>query len=427
MKKTAFILLSLVLLIGCSKEENVVISEELQQNNPPAPFNLITPVQGEEVDVHNITFTWQQAVDPENDNISYDLYVYDAESSPVLLASKLTETSYTLEERYTFNSTVNWYVVAKDGKERGETTTAERNFTTRDIQAQQVLGSDTVASYPYRTTYTSLYFNNTFFIINGYGDASYRGDVWTSRNYGKTWLLENNLTGTGFERSGHSSVIFDDKMWVIGGHYNDVPLKEVYSSIDGTIWNEASFKDTFTSRYDHTSVVFNNKIWVIGGYGDGEFVDNIASWTGNPDDAWITEATAAQTPFNGLRAHSSVVYDNQIWVIGGLNQQGYQDNVWVTSDGMTWKTGVPFPQGFAHHKSVVFDDKIWVVGGATATGTLNDVFYYSKDTGVWKRYDMPEAFSERQGHCVVVIDEGTPEDGIYIFGGQNSNDVWKLY
>ena len=432
MKKIVFTSLGLLLLIACSKEENPVIPEEIEQNTPPTAFGLISPAEGAEIDVYNITFEWEPAQDPENDNVTYDLYLYDSGASPIRLATNLTETSYTLEERYTFNSSGSWYVVANDGKIRGETTSTERNFTTRNVQSEQLLNNDSALSYTARTTYTSLYFNNTFFIINGYGETGYHGDVWTSKNYGTEWLLENDLTGSGFQRSGHSSVVFNDKMWVIGGNYNSEPLKEVYSSNNGTNWNEETFASAFMARYDHTSVVFKDQIWVIGGYGtdsfgNDAFIDNVISWTGRSQDPWVVEANAGQTPFNGIRGHSSVVYDNKIWVIGGIDEEDHQNKVWTTTDGITWISETEFPQRFAHHKSVVFDDKIWVIGGATKTGSLNEVFYYSKETNTWTRYTMPPEFTERNGHGVLVVDEGRIHDGIYIFGDNNSNDVWKLY
>ncbi len=427
MKRIVSLSVSILLLIGCSKEKNPIVVEELEQNNAPQAFNLLTPVEGIDLDVYNITFTWEDAEDLDDDDITYELYVYDSDASPIRIAENLTKTSYTIEGRYDFDSNKTWYVTASDGKQGGETKSSEKVFVTRSIQAEEVLDGDSGFSYPSRTRYTSMYFNETFFIINGYGESNYLGDVWSSRNYGAEWALESDLTDIGFQRYGHSSTIFNDKMWVIGGYYDSQPLNEVYSSTDGITWSEEPFAGSFMHRYDHTSVVFNNKMWIIGGHDNDAFVDNVLSWTGDPEASWVLEADAAQTPFDGIRGHSSVVFDNQIWVIGGIDKQDYQDTVWVTSDGITWTSGTPFPEKLAYHKSVVFDDKVWVIGGATKAEALNSVFYYDKDTGQWVQYEMPAEFNERKGYGAIVVDEGTPDDGIYILGSNTSGDVWKLY
>src|SRR5262249_39588896 len=65
----------------------------------------------------------------------------------------------------------------------------------------------------------------------------------------------------------HTSVVFDNKMWVIAG-YDDAPeinLRDVWSSSDGQAWTLVKAEAAFGPRLDHTTVVFNNKMWVIGG------------------------------------------------------------------------------------------------------------------------------------------------------------------
>jgi hypothetical protein len=63
---------------------------------------------------------------------------------------------------------------------------------------------------------------------------------------------------------GHQSVVFDEKMWVIGG-FADSNKNDVWSSTDGISWTTATDEAAFSGRDDHQSVVFDEKIWVIGG------------------------------------------------------------------------------------------------------------------------------------------------------------------
>ncbi len=63
----------------------------------------------------------------------------------------------------------------------------------------------------------------------------------------------------------HSSVVFDNKIWVIGGSFSPNPLNDVWSSTDGITWTEETASAEWGARISHRSVVFNNKIWRTGG------------------------------------------------------------------------------------------------------------------------------------------------------------------
>jgi len=66
-------------------------------------------------------------------------------------------------------------------------------------------------------------------------------------------------------------------MWVIGGY--DGSLKnDVWYSIDGISWTQATASAAFSTRYSHSSLVYQSKMWVIGGYDGG----------GHENDVWYS-------------------------------------------------------------------------------------------------------------------------------------------
>ena len=71
-----------------------------------------------------------------------------------------------------------------------------------------------------------------------------------------------------------------------------------------------------------------------------------------------TEVTNKFLPSLGRNAHSSVVFDNQLWVIAGAQASDHFFNdVWRSRDGVSW-TQVTNDAGFParwHHSSVVFN------------------------------------------------------------------------
>ena len=68
-------------------------------------------------------------------------------------------------------------------------------------------------------------------------------------------------------RDGLTSVIFDNKIWVLGGSDWDYDKysNDVWYSLDGLNWICATDSAQWAPRSGHTSVVFNNKMWILGG------------------------------------------------------------------------------------------------------------------------------------------------------------------
>ena len=197
------------------------------------------------------------------------------------------------------------------------------------------------------------------------------GEMWRGAEFGWT-----NYEGHPFsDHLLHTSVVFDNKMWVIGGAAGAVK-NDVWYSSNGVTWTQATGAAAFSARHSHTSVVFDNKMWVIGGYYTGSVRLNDV-WYSSNGVTW-TQATGAAA-FSPRYGHTSVVFDNKMWVIGGGGAPGvntdYRNDVWYSSDGVMWTqaTGAAAFSGRYNHTSVVFDNKMWAIGGV-AGKSKNDVW-----------------------------------------------------
>jgi hypothetical protein len=131
-------------------------------------------------------------------------------------------------------------------------------------------------------------------------------------------------------------------------------------------------------KIGHTSVVFDNKIWVIGGFDNNWFYKNDV-WYSSDGINWTLATSSA--PWSGRAGHTSVVFDNKIWVIGGFDDSWPPKNdVWYSSDGINWTLATdtaPWSERYGH-TSVVFDNKIWVIGGYLFQDVwYTQPFYYS--------------------------------------------------
>lgn len=264
-------------------------------------------------------------------------------------------------------------------------------------------------------------FKSNVWLMGGLTTSRRSNDVWYSRD-GTVWS-EATSSAEWPARQGHTSVVFDGRLWVIGGrNNNNVRLSDVWHSTDGVSWNEAVSEAEWPGRSGHTSVVFDDRIWVIGGQGDDGFLNDV--WYSTDGVSWDEATSSAEWPER--HDHSSVVFDDRLWVIGGqLGLIGQAENevyrdVWQSSDGVTWRE-VSAGAGWGErqsHTSAVFDDRMWVIGGRSRSGTHNDV--WSSVNGVeWSAATLAAPWSARQGHSSVVF-----RNRMWVIGGVLVVSVW---
>jgi len=123
--KSTLLALLVISVFSCSKDDD----NPNPGNQSPDSFNLITVPDGTtDVDL-NPTFSWEPAIDPDGDALSYDVYL-DTENPPAtVVASDLSDITYTPVDNLNPGDTYFWAVVAKDGNQ-GETMSNIASFTT---------------------------------------------------------------------------------------------------------------------------------------------------------------------------------------------------------------------------------------------------------------------------------------------------------
>ena len=132
----------------------------------------------------------------------------------------------------------------------------------------------------------------------------------------------------------HGSVVFDGKMWVIGGGVYDssrpdntiVDYSDVWWTTDGKEWIPATREAEWTARRFHGCAVYDDKIWVVAGYHHGNRND---VWSSDDGRTWVDATSPATFP---VRHEAAVlVFEEKLWVIGGYGANIYND-VWSSSD-----------------------------------------------------------------------------------------------
>jgi leucine-zipper-like transcriptional regulator 1 len=276
------------------------------------------------------------------------------------------------------------------------------------------------AAFDIREGHSSVVFNNRMWVIAGVTSSMgifSSSDSWYSED-GISWVSATQQAS--FQsRSFHTSVVFDNKIWVIGGDHMATALNDVWNSSDGSSWIQSTPAAQFSPRAGHASVVFDNKMWVIAGSDSLGYRNDV--WYSGDGISWtLATANALFSPRTG---HSSVVFDNKMWVIAGLDDSGRRNDVWNSSDGVTWTQATAnagFPPRCAH-SSVVFDNKMWVIAGADNSGYTSDA-WYSTDGATWIQASANAGFSQRAYHSSIVFD-----NKMWVIAGYSGNSGTFFY
>jgi hypothetical protein len=217
-------------------------------------------------------------------------------------------------------------------------------------------------------------FKGKLWLMGGMNDWSeFTNEIWNSSD-GTSWTRVVDKAPCAARRNALVTV-FKDRLWLFSGAEssglrNVTPhrfYRDAWQSFDGLTWNKLS---TTLPDSDEQVLVFNNQMWLLGSAGAWSSVDGIA---------WTQQSSGP--PFRNRRAYGAVVYNDRMWLFGGLNGEKTTNEVWSTSDGRTWtrEPDAPwFPRGGEY--SVVFDGKLWIYGGKTGTHykQADDVWYLTK-------------------------------------------------
>ena len=188
--------------------------------------------------------------------------------------------------------------------------------------------------YSPRSGHQVVEFKGKLFLIGGFSGGFYKSDVWSSADGGVNWVEEKPSDETSFSpRYGHEVVVFEDKLFLIGGSERGGPyggrLNDVWSSEDGKTWKLENPEAEFSRRREHTVDQVGSILFLVGGDSSSD------SFTGASRETWISydgiNWVEIEMPedFEGREQHSSVVIEDRLVVFGGLNGTRYLGDLYV--------------------------------------------------------------------------------------------------
>jgi len=196
------------------------------------------------------------------------------------------------------------------------------------------------APWSARLAAATCVFNGRMWILGGtenyyFGDeSSLKNDVWSSAD-GKNWRLEQ-ANAPWAPRAYHQAVVMSGRMYILGGG-NYVPTykayNDVWSSRDGVNWELVTDNAPWHPRLWFSSVVYRDRMWVIGGW-SGEPSKNWGDvWHSGDGKQW--HELVAKNSWKERHEHSAFVWQDKLWVAGG-HAQPLSSEVWSIDISDDW-------------------------------------------------------------------------------------------
>lgn len=237
-----------------------------------------------------------------------------------------------------------------------------------------------------------LVFNNRMWVLGGWdfftsegGTQTFSNAVWSTAD-GVSWTQHTPSGGVIFSpRAGHDAVVFNGRMWVVGGSDNTTRYNDVWSSADGVTWVLEQANAAFSPRYTHTVATLNNALWLFAGTatpsGTVPSVGLQDAWRSTDGRTWTQQPTL---PFAPRMEQATTVLNGRIYVAAGFSDDGYfsgtrYNDVWSTADGATWRQETAAAPFSGRNSPILLNhnNQLYLIGG----------FSVSRAHDVWRSND----------------------------------------
>jgi hypothetical protein len=249
------------------------------------------------------------------------------------------------------------------------------------------------------------------------------------------WTAETDTNLTKAEH--HQMVLFNGGLFIIGGSTtisdSEVP-SGVLESSNASDWYEVASNVSFKDLVGHRSIVFNDRIWLIGGNQAG---GSSSIWSSPDGHNWNIEAQEA--PFGSRSDFGITQVDGELILSGGKDESGIpQNDIWTSTDGKQWtKSNSSLPKPLSGHLAIEesnnsSDSAIKLFSGVTSSeGTLFNSVYrssadnYSYANSEWREYANSSVTMDVLVHTVKATNVN---DGLVVAEKQISDtDEVRLY
>lgn len=232
-------------------------------------------------------------------------------------------------------------------------------------------------------------------------------------------------------RSGATSVIVKDYLYLLGGSGGGLPLSSIERAAinaDGSLGMFAAVPVVLvTPRAGHASIVVGDYLYVLGGSGSGGALASVERAPIAVDGSLGAFATVSSTSLTVPRKlASTAVIGTWLYVFGGKGTDTLRtvERAQIHLDGSLGAFAavpdVALVIAREGHTSAVIGDALFMIGGSGSTGPLNTLEFAlirsDGSLGPFAPVSGVALTSSRTGHTSVVLGKQ-----LYVIGGRNTS------
>ncbi|KAJ5076850.1 hypothetical protein M0811_00168 [Anaeramoeba ignava] len=284
-----------------------------------------------------------------------------------------------------------------------------------------------------RAGHTSVIYQNKMYIYGGarFFEDSFN-DFYSFDLYLKKWEIVNQIGDIPIGRRGHSAIVHLNRMWIFGGAISD----EIYTndflsfSFETNTWEQVPYKGSILPRMLHKCFLINEKQLVIYGGIDltGNFLFDLNIF--DFESGILTELPPSPSQTDSL---NSFLFDQKLFTF----DQFFKTTFYFDFQNNQWKG--PFnnkgiiPKGyFGNSLSVVDNFVIASCGCLHDFSSTSDIYLFNPKTFCWILISTPQILSPRYQHTSISYKHKTSnQTKVLIFGGcfdqtRCLNDLFEL-
>eukprot|EP01080_Neovahlkampfia_damariscottae_P000626 gene626-8130_t len=277
-----------------------------------------------------------------------------------------------------------------------------------------------------RSKHTTVVYEDSLFVYGGKSLKGMTSDVYEFKIPESKWIKHSNTKG--LKVHSHSSVVSNNKMYVFGGkNEKDEPI-DTLQAFDFKTKEFKVLKSHFPSVSGHGSVADGNKIYVFGGVDVSDNSMNVLYSYDIKLDEWKKEKLNGK--ITGVSNFQMTIAGKDIFIIGGITEQKKTSNALYKINLYTFnviKEKVENPVRVTQASLVKLnEDELMIIGGTiNDQSTVTEMWIYKIEEKCWDQvlYDgLTRCYCQHT--CVLYFNQ------IYLFGGNSgitdSNDLFTL-
>mmetsp|Transcript_127999 Transcript_127999/g.362299 ORF Transcript_127999/g.362299 Transcript_127999/m.362299 type:complete len:518 (-) Transcript_127999:185-1738(-) len=275
-----------------------------------------------------------------------------------------------------------------------------------------------------RSGASSVIYQDALYVFGGYGGSGRLDDIYRFDFPSRCWhrLEVQGTVPAGRENNG--AVVHGNKMYLFGGYSGFTWLNDFHSfNFETSTWMAvpSGHKGSVPStRFGYVSAVHGDFMYVFGGYDGSAWLNDMFDFD---FERGIWSATQVQGFIpSGRSCPSWATHNGSLYLFGGYDGVHRMNDFHQFRMGSrTWSSvrsagQVPSPRYF--HASVVYGNSLFLFGGYSGQERLNDLYEFRFDCHTWFVLSTEDPPSGRSSLVAEVFN-----NSLYVFGGYNGSIV----